>query len=224
MAARKKAQRDTAPQPYQFVTAEDGTVKAMYRLVDLTLDPDNARQHDSKDLTAISDSLLEFGQQKPIVIDADGIVRAGNGTCLALRDRGDKLVWGVASTLRGPAAARYGYADNRTAELSQWDYRKLGAGLRALQEAGENIDNLGWTDYELEPLLRAEWKPKAVDPDITAGSLGKLNATLTVTFDTPEDLAKFHAVVAALGEAYGTPGIAATLLRALRDAKKALKQ
>ena len=35
---------------------------------DLTLDPKNARKHSQKNLDAISASLKQFGQRKPIVI------------------------------------------------------------------------------------------------------------------------------------------------------------
>ena len=35
---------------------------------DLTLDPNNARKHNKKNLEAIAKSLQQFGQRKPIVI------------------------------------------------------------------------------------------------------------------------------------------------------------
>ena len=43
----------------------------------LAADPANVRKHNSKNLKAIEASLRRFGQQKPIVVDGDGIVRAG---------------------------------------------------------------------------------------------------------------------------------------------------
>lgn len=49
-------------------------------VADLVLDPANARSHDERNLAAIRDSLARFGQQKPIVVAADGTVLAGNGT------------------------------------------------------------------------------------------------------------------------------------------------
>ena len=44
------------------------------------LDDRNARTHDDKNLETIANSLDRFGQQKPIVIDGDGVVIAGNRT------------------------------------------------------------------------------------------------------------------------------------------------
>lgn len=47
------------------------------------VDPENARQHDERNLKAIGASLRHFGQQKPIVALASGKIIAGNGTFLA---------------------------------------------------------------------------------------------------------------------------------------------
>jgi len=45
----------------------------------LSNDPANARKHNDRNIEAIIASLRRFGQQKPIVIDSTGVVRAGNG-------------------------------------------------------------------------------------------------------------------------------------------------
>ena len=42
-------------------------------------DPANARVHDKRNLDEIKGSLARFGQQKPIVVDRSGTIRAGNG-------------------------------------------------------------------------------------------------------------------------------------------------
>ncbi|MCA9729967.1 MAG: ParB N-terminal domain-containing protein, partial [Candidatus Eisenbacteria bacterium] len=48
------------------------------KVAELTLDPKNARRHTPRNLEAITASLREFGQQKPIVIDGNNVVKAGN--------------------------------------------------------------------------------------------------------------------------------------------------
>lgn len=58
------------------------------KVADLALDPANARKHSDKNLAAIKASLTRFGQQKPIVIDSSGVVRAGNGTLAAAKALG----------------------------------------------------------------------------------------------------------------------------------------
>jgi ParB-like chromosome segregation protein Spo0J len=48
-------------------------------------DPANVRKHGEQNLAAIKASLTRFGQQKPIVVNRDGVVVAGNGTLMAAR-------------------------------------------------------------------------------------------------------------------------------------------
>lgn len=58
----------------------------------LVFDPANVRKHPEKNLATIKASLLRFGQQKPIVVDANGVVRAGNGTLAAAKALGWKEI------------------------------------------------------------------------------------------------------------------------------------
>lgn len=95
------------------------TVRAKIAL--LKLDPRNARTHPTRNLEEIKRSLARFGQQKPVVIGSDYVVIAGNGTVLAARDLGWPTVDAVISTLTGEEAKAYGLADNRTAELAEWN-------------------------------------------------------------------------------------------------------
>ena len=58
------------------------------KISELKLDERNARKHDERNIQAILDSLKEFGQQKPIVIDENNSVIAGNGTVIASKQLG----------------------------------------------------------------------------------------------------------------------------------------
>ena len=87
----------------------------------VTLDPANPRVHGPRSLEGIKGSLLRFGQQKPIVHDAKGVVIAGNGTLEAARSLGWTHIAAVRSDLVGVDRTAYGIADNRLAELSTWD-------------------------------------------------------------------------------------------------------
>ena len=57
------------------------------------VDPENARQHDERNLKAIGARLRHFGQQKPIVALASGKIIAGNGTFLAVQGMGWGRYW-----------------------------------------------------------------------------------------------------------------------------------
>ena len=85
-------------------------------------DPANARVHPDRNLDAVKASLARFGQRKPIVVRAQGmIVEAGNGTLRAAKALGWTHVAVVVVDDDGVTAAGYAIADNRTAELADWD-------------------------------------------------------------------------------------------------------
>ncbi len=141
----------------------------------LQLDPANVRRHGDRNLKAIQASLTKFGQQKPIVVDAKGVVVAGNGTLEAARALGWTEIDVVRSDLHGAEAVAYAIADNRTAELAEWDFEALSQQMRGLVDEDFGMDALGWAEHELEPLLAADWSPPAVSelPGGESGATGK---------------------------------------------------
>jgi site-specific DNA-methyltransferase (adenine-specific) len=116
------------------------------KLTDLTLDPGNSRKHGRQNLDAIKSSLATFGQRRPLVVMADMTVIAGNGTLTAMRELG----WTECAITITPAdwttdqAKAYALADNRTAELAEWDNTQLATTLAQLDEAGWPVQDLGF--------------------------------------------------------------------------------
>jgi hypothetical protein len=141
-----------------------GMAVEVIAVADLHLDPGNVRRHPAKNLAAIKASLARFGQQKPVVVDANNVVRAGNGLLEAARELGWPTVRAVRSELGGVDLVAYSLADNRTAELSEWNFEGLAETIRALQAEDFDVSTLGWDDHELEPILAADWTPPAVEP------------------------------------------------------------
>lgn len=94
----------------------------------LVFDPANARTHGRKNLDSIKGALRQFGQVAPLIVQADnGVVRAGNGRLAAAREllaEGDQR-WSQMAVVRvnwdNATAMAFGIADNRTAELAEWD-------------------------------------------------------------------------------------------------------
>ena len=105
----------------------------------LTCDPANVRKHDQRNLDAIKGSLQRFGQQHPIIVDGDGIIRAGNGRYMAMRALGWTECDIVRTALKGAEATAFAIADNRTAELASWDDESLAQQLAALQIEDEEL-------------------------------------------------------------------------------------
>ena len=128
----------------------------------LSLDPANVRKHSAKNLDAIKASLRRFGQQKPIVVDAKGIVLAGNGTLTAAKALGWKEIQIVRTDLAGVQATAFGIADNRSAELAEWD-EKLGDVLASLKAEDFPLDEIGFDEKDL-----AEIVPESAPTDADA--------------------------------------------------------
>jgi len=123
-------------------------------LANLSSDPSNARKHDEKNIASIVSSLKRFGQQKPIVIDLSNVVRAGNGTLEAARSLGWIHIDCVRTDLKGSDAIAYAIADNRTAELAEWDDDVLSATLNGLlAEDPDLLNAAGFDEEELANML-----------------------------------------------------------------------
>jgi ParB-like nuclease domain/DNA methylase len=115
------------------------------QITELSLDPKNARKHSARNLEAIAASLNKFGQRKPIVVHR-GIVLAGNGTLEAAKSLGwtEIDVAEVPEDWDNDTAKAYALADNRTAELAEWDESELAKQLLELQDADWDIEELGF--------------------------------------------------------------------------------
>jgi site-specific DNA-methyltransferase (adenine-specific) len=121
------------------------------RIADLTPDPQNARQHDDKNLKAIMGSLKEFGQRKPIVITEAGVIVAGNGTVEAAK----RLGWTQIDVVKVPddwtadKIKAFAIADNRTAELANWNQEVLTSQLLELEGEGWELAEFGFEAFDL---------------------------------------------------------------------------
>jgi len=148
MAKRKKADAKPKRGPAHAIAA--GSLAIENRAVEsLTLDPTNARKHNARNLEAIKGSLAEFGQTKPIVV-ADGVVIAGNGTLMAARELGWPTIATVDVSALTPTQRRaYALADNRTAELAEWDDAELSAQLKALVDEDFDLAAIGFSDEDM---------------------------------------------------------------------------
>ncbi len=148
----------------------------MTHIAELVFDPNNARQHNPRNIGMIAESLQKFGANRSITIDEGNVILAGNGVVEAAMQIGVEHVrvydqasgalepeppGGVpyllavrVSGLTPQQKALYALADNRTAELSTWKPEVLAA-----LKTEVPLDTL-WFDDELFRILH---KPDAND-------------------------------------------------------------
>ena len=126
-------------------------------------DPANVRRHPDRNVAAVKASLARFGQQRPILVGPTGVVIAGNCTLAAARALGWSEIDVVRTDLVGAEAVAYAIADNRTAELAEFDEPALLAQIEELpldlQEAS------GWELPEIEELRLEVEGPAEVEED-----------------------------------------------------------
>jgi ParB-like chromosome segregation protein Spo0J len=148
-------------------------------------DPANVRAHPERNLEAIKGSLARFGQQKPIVVDGDGIVRAGNGTLAAARSLGWTEIDVVRTKLRGADAVAYAIADNRTGDLAEWDPQALHDQVVALPDDLREV--IAFEDDEIAALIdEAERRGMEDIEGLEQGiQLAPEREYMVITFDTP---------------------------------------
>lgn len=153
------------------------------KISQLTPDPANARRHGDSNLSAIAASLEQFGQRKPIVVSKDNIVVAGNGTMRAAQQLG----WELIDAVRVPAdwsdakIKAFALADNRVAELAEWDTSVLMAQAGELMADGFKLEEFGFTDADLGVFEVQEVEP----PKLEAGGKGDMEQ-ITFTLHTEQ--------------------------------------
>jgi hypothetical protein len=128
----------------------------MIHVDSVTTDPANVRKHSEKNIEAIKASLTQFGQRKPIVVRRENMtVIAGNGTLRAAKELGWRDIAAVIVDDSLETATKYAIADNRSAELAEWDRLGLGQLIGGLQDAGENVFDMGFDQLEIDQLLES---------------------------------------------------------------------
>ena len=199
---------------------------------DLKHHPRNPRRHK---LEVITESIRNFGQQSPIVVQkSTGFVCKGNGTLKVIRDilQWDKVAVSV-EDFDDDQALQYLLADNRASEAGYNDAEQLGQLLKE-QDAKGTLQMTAWDLDSAETVWAEIGALTITNPEEFKGGYAETPEELAAraerisTHNTglkevvlalkAEDYAEFALNVAALSRAYGTSGVIATVLEAMRRA------
>lgn len=105
----------------------------------------NARLHSTEQVSKIAASIKEFGFNNPILTDGQNGVIAGHGRLMAAEKLGLETVPTIElSHLSEAQKKAYILADNRLAELAEWDNELLKIELESLSELDFDIDLTGF--------------------------------------------------------------------------------
>lgn len=110
--------------------------------------PGNARRGD---IDLIADSLSKLGQYKPIVVNKDGTILAGNHTVMAAQRLGWETIDVHRVDVDEDTAKRIVLVDNKANDQSTYDVEEL---VNLLTEL-PNLDATGFTRDEVDELLES---------------------------------------------------------------------
>lgn len=121
-------------------------------VAELKADPKNARRHSEQQIAQIAASIERFGYVNKIAVRPDGTIIGGHATLQALQRLGNEEV--EVRVVDGAAQYRaLGLALNRLPENSSWDDGILGDVLGELQDDGEDVGGLGFSEKEIASLI-----------------------------------------------------------------------
>lgn len=110
-----------------------------WKVEDVTPYENNPRKNDEA-VNYVANSIREFGFQQPLVVDSNGVLVVGHTRLKAAKKLGlEEVPVVVADGLSQNQIDAYRLADNKTNELSEWDFDKLNVEL-------EGID---WLDVDM---------------------------------------------------------------------------
>ncbi len=125
----------------------------------------NPRINDAA-VDAVAHSIREYGFRQPIVVDAEGVIVCGHTRLKAAQRLGlAKVPVHVAKDLTPEQIRAYRIADNKSAELAEWDMDLLPVELAELRALDVDLTALGFDADELARILQVEPGTGQTDPD-----------------------------------------------------------
>lgn len=139
----------------------------MRPLSDLTPWARNPRDNE-KAAERLAYTIAEHGWTNPILLDRTGQIVAGHTRFKAAMKLGLSEVPTIQLDVEGHEAAAIAIADNRLAEMAEWDGGELAELLDELDGAGLDLDAIGYDSEELSEALAAmdaPEMPEAPEPE-----------------------------------------------------------
>ena len=115
----------------------------------------NPRKNEAA-IDKVAASIKEFGFKVPIIVDSENVIVAGHTRLKAAEQLGLKTVPVImADDLTEEQIKAFRIADNKTSELSEWDFERLYAEMSEI----ENIDmgQFGFDDLEKQIDDESKW-------------------------------------------------------------------
>lgn len=149
---------------------------------------------------SLAESIKQFGWQQPIVVDKKYTIIVGHTRYKAAKFlKLKEIPVYVANSLSDEQITAYRLADNKTGELSEWDYDKL---VEEIEKAsGTDFSKLGFSDIELLGLTE-DFAPEDFGDEEGYEDIGEAQLkveSVTITYKK-KDEEKVKALIGEVGD------------------------
>ena len=188
----------------------------------------NPREIPIEAVEKVKQSIKEFGNNQPIVVDKDNVIVVGHTRWRALKNLGKTKAFIVKKDFNKSEAIAYRIMDNRSGENSKWDKSLLKQEIDTLKDTDFNLDMTGFTFDELDkimennPIFKA---PNDMIADINTDSIQAPNSSVKMMqlFFTTETEKKFREMVKELQEEYNKTNVTDTVFTIVEKEYKLYK-
>ena len=126
------------------------------KIAEVTPYANNPRNNDAA-VESVAKSIEKFGFIGAIILNKDKVIINGHTRVKACKKLGMETVPAIiVDHLTKEQEDALRIADNKTGEIAEWNEDLLRAELKALEEAGFGIEDLGFDNSELEALLEGD--------------------------------------------------------------------
>ena len=153
------------------------------KIAEVTPYANNPRNNDAA-VESVAKSIEKFGFIGAIILNKDKVIINGHTRVKACKKLGMETIPAIiVDHLTKEQEDALRIADNKTGEIAEWNEDLLRAELKALEEAGFGIEDLGFDNSELEALLQGdvsvsvgETDPNAAPevPEVAVSRLGEV--------------------------------------------------
>ena len=112
----------------------------------------NPREIPMESVQKVMNSIREFGNNQPIVVDNDNVIVVGHTRWKALKQLGKAKAYLVKKEFPKGQAMAYRIMDNRSGEESKWSNKLLATELNILKDDNFDLQLTGFNLTELENL------------------------------------------------------------------------
>ena len=113
----------------------------------------NPRKNDEAS-EKLSGMIQEYGFINPIIIDQNGVIRAGHTRLKAAKKLDKKTVPVLIHNFENEAQAiGFAIADNKSSEWAEWDFEQLEELMKELEGQKFSLENTGFDETQLDGIM-----------------------------------------------------------------------